>query len=418
MEYDASGVIFGKEAEKKLPAWRAYTKFIPLLLLPALGLSLNFPSAWLLFIALLLLVFGIQLAFLGDMDWWNKRRITLQWMLRVCSTVAEPDLQRFAVEAARLNRKLTQIRYTDFILPGSGAYFDWFTLANVAHYFRCMWLLTENRDLLQNCYLACANLEADLALATHASVQQSLCWARLHALKDIDLRDAVHPLMAGEAGQAEPLSLATCGDSIFLSGQNGVGKSTLLRTVGLNLLAAQAYGFCYADAASIPALPVRASMQNEDSLLAGESLYLAELRRARELLQFAQARPAGQGGIFLVDEIFRGTNYLESVSAAAAVLHELAGQGLVLVASHHLVLAALLRERYRAVYLSRAASETDQPGQAGRLLLQPGLLPAANGVALLEQQGFAADISANAGRAFQWLNAYLAHPPLQKDILQ
>src|SRR5205823_13548483 len=128
------------------------------------------------------------------------------------------------------------------------------------------------------------------------------------------LEAGVHPLV----DEADALSIALDGKGAFLSGQNGVGKSTFLRMLGLNLVAARAFGFCYAARASLPALPVAASMQNEASLLGGQSLYVAELARARALLAASAGRPM----ICLVDEIFRGTNHEESVSAAAAVLDE------------------------------------------------------------------------------------------------
>jgi hypothetical protein len=141
---------------------------------------------------------------------------------------------------------------------------------------------------------------------------------------------------------AVPLSIGLEGKGAFISGQNGVGKSAFLRTVGLNLVAARAFGFCYARQARLPALPVYASMQNEDSLLGGESLYVAELRRAKEPLAAAHGPRAC---VYLIDEIFRGTNHVESVSAAAAVLDVLAERGLVIVSSHNLVLVPLLAHR-------------------------------------------------------------------------
>jgi len=182
------------------------------------------------------------------------------------------------------------------------------------------------------------------------------------------------------------------GKGAFLSGRNGVGKSTFLRTVGINLLVARAFGFCYATSATLPALPVHASMRSEDSLLDGESLYLAELRRAKELLAASRREVPG---IFLVDEIFRGTNHLESVSAAAAVLDELASRALVLVSSHNLVLAPLLAHRLDPYFITRAAD--------GALTLAPGVLAHTNGISLLADHGFGAGIEANAARVCAWL---------------
>src|SRR5471032_1750263 len=99
-------------------------------------------------------------------------------------------------------------------------------------------------------------------------------------------------------------------------------------------------------------------------------------------------------------EIFRGTNHLESISAAAAVLHTLSQQGTVMVSSHNLVLASLLEERLTPWCVSRVGDG---------LQVAPGVLRETNGIALLAARGFDAAISAKAKRVFDWLSDYMAH---------
>jgi len=195
------------------------------------------------------------------------------------------------------------------------------------------------------------------------------------------------------------------GQGAFISGQNGIGKSTLLRTVGLNLIAARAFGFCYADRATAPPLPVYSSMQNEDTLSGGESLYLAELRRARELLALAGDGPA----IFIIDEIFRGTNHVESISVAGAVLHTLCQSGCVIVSSHNLVLAPLLAGTLAPWCVQRSG---------GQLHVQPGVLQETNGITLLAAQGFDAQISAKAVRIAGWLGEHMRNPASCDGVLR
>ena len=132
-------------------------------------------------------------------------------------------------------------------------------------------------------------------------------------------------------------------------------------------------------------------MQNEDSLLDGQSLYVAELARARELLALSGAGPL----ICLVDEIFRGTDHQESVAAASAVLDELAERALVVVSSHNLVLGPLLAHRLAPWRIVRE--------EGGGLLLEPGVLGQTNGVALLAQRGFDVAIQQKAERVAAWL---------------
>jgi DNA mismatch repair ATPase MutS len=134
-----------------------------------------------------------------------------------------------------------------------------------------------------------------------------------------------------------------------------------------------------------------------DSLLGGESLYMSELRRARELLD-ASGLPAG---ICLIDEVFRGTNHLESVSSAAAVLESLCERDLVLVSSHNLVLARILAGKLEAFRI-------DTTG--GHPVLQPGVLRDPNGIALLATQGFGARIERRAAEVARWLSEHLDEP--------
>ena len=128
---------------------------------------------------------------------------------------------------------------------------------------------------------------------------------------------------------------------------------------------------------------------------------MSEVRRAQELLAVSQ-QP--DGAIFIIDEIFRGTNHLDSVSAAAAVLDQLAARGMVLVSSHNLVLACLLG--HRLVPLRVTAPGDDK----ARLTIEPGVLERTNGLALLSRGGFDADVEANAAKVHDWLSGYLAQP--------
>lgn len=243
---------------------------------------------------------------------------------------------------------------------------------------------------------------ARIAALLASPAQQAVLEQAMQPLRTADREVAV--LLCGAAPPAPPwwsrwLLLQLDGRGAFISGQNAIGKSTLLRAMGLNLISARAFGFCYAQTAQVPMLPLYSSMQNEDSFDGGESLYIAELRRARELLALAEA---GAPALFLIDEIFRGTNHLESVAAAAAVLHSLAARHLVIVSSHNLVLGPLLEDCLAPWCVRR--------DEGGALLLAPGVLQATNGIALLAQRGFDAGITDKAGRVFDWLSTHMAQP--------
>lgn len=382
-----------EEQQAARPGWVSHLLWLPLLLAASIATALLLgPWGWIgVAIAMYCLV-TVRLRYEERVGLWARSTRALQMLLRACSLLDGSGLALAAAftgrgaAAGRLNRALTRSPLADAI-PDAAEYANWFLAADVRHYFRTVALVFGQRDFLRECYRLCAELEADVALARHLRETSTWCWADTRGQRTLQLDGGVHPLL----DDASPLSIALDGKGAFLSGQNGVGKSTFLRMLGLNLAAARAFGFCYARQASLPALPVVASMQNEDSLLAGQSLYIAELARARELLAAARTRPV----VCLVDEVFRGTNHEEAVSAAAAVVEELAAHALVVVSSHNLVLGSLLADQLAPWRIERVAE--------GCLQLEPGVLGRTNGVALLAAHGFDRAIQRKAEQVAAWL---------------
>jgi hypothetical protein len=370
---DVATLLF-VDTQPPRPDWVGWLLCLPVLL-PALLVA---PWGWVgAGVAMYFLVM-VHMRYQDRIVVWRRSLRALQMLLRACSlldgsglALGKPFTGRGA-QAGRLNRALNAAS-----VPGVSDYADWFAAADVRHYYRTLALVFGTRDFLRECYWLCAELDADVALARHLRDRPTWCWAARTGARTVAIDGGVHPLL----DEARGLSVRLDGKGAFLSGQNGVGKSTLLRMLGLNLVVARAFGFCYAQAARLPALPVVASMQNEDALLGGHSLYIAELVRARMLLARARGpRPV----VCLVDEIFRGTNHEESVSAATAVVDALARHALVVVSSHNLVLGSLLADALAPWRIVR--------GRDDNLVLEPGVLGRTNGVALLAEHGFDAAI--------------------------
>jgi hypothetical protein len=400
-EVEVAGVLFDPAWQAPpRPGWLAYAALLPIGLVAALAAVLWTPWAWLPFGLVMYWLMALQMRYTDRVGAWRRTTAALQMLLRAVSLLdgsGQPladDFSGHGARAGQVSRSLSRGLIAEAV-PDAAAYGDWFALANVKHYVRTLAIVSAERDFLRACYWLCADLEADVALARHLRGAASWCWASRTEGQALALEEGVHPLLEG----ASALSLSLDCKGVFVSGQNGVGKSTFLRMLGLNLVTARAFGFCYARSADLPALPVVASMQNEDSLLDGHSLYIAELARARELLAASARGPV----ICLVDEIFRGTNHEESVAAAAAVLDELAARALVVVSSHNLVLGPLLAHRLAPWRIVR----TDSDG----LRLEPGVLGQTNGVTLLAQRGFDAVIQRKAERVAAWLASNRGQTP-------
>lgn len=402
VDIEVSAPLFG-DALAPPPWWRRLLILPPLALLLSLAAALLFaPFAWAGVLAAWVTLMLLQLQFHERSKHWQRSVHTLQQLLLAHGRLGELDTpftqpwRQSARQAGAISRQLAPIRWIKMV-PLLSEYEDWFVLGDARRYFHSRKVLLRECDFIRQSFLSVAELEADLALARHLQGRAQFCWASPAPVgaRQLLAEGMLHPLLPA----AVPLSLVLDGRGAFISGQNGIGKSTLLRTLGLNLICARAFGFCHARSATLPRVAVYSSMQSEDSLVGGESLYLAELRRARELLALGQ----GDGeALFIIDEIFRGTNHLESISAAAAVLHTLAAQHLVIVSSHNLVLAPLLE-----AWLAPWCVQRDEHGV---LTLAPGVLAATNGIALLAERGFGSAIENKAASVFDWLSTHMAQP--------
>ena len=144
-----------------------------------------------------------------------------------------------------------------------------------------------------------------------------------------------HPLME----QGVPNSVRVDGRNILLTGSNMSGKSTFIRTLGVNAVLARTIHTVFAESWHAPLLEVRSSIGRADSLLDGTSYYRAEVDAVGAFFQAA----GRDQRLILIDELFRGTNSIERIAAARAVLAELdRGDAIVVIATHDVELLELL----------------------------------------------------------------------------
>ena len=152
-----------------------------------------------------------------------------------------------------------------------------------------------------------------------------------------DGRDLGHPLIPAARRVRNDVRLGGELRVLLVSGSNMSGKSTLLRTVGVNAVLALAGAPVCAEGLTVSVLAVGATLRIQDSLQAGKSRFYAELTRIREIVGLTSGpRPL----LFLLDEVFHGTNSHDRTVGAGAVVRGLIDRGAVgLVTTHDLALA-------------------------------------------------------------------------------
>jgi len=188
--------------------------------------------------------------------------------------------------------------------------------------------------------LAVGEFEALCALATYAYEQAQDPFPDITV--DGPLFDATavgHPLLPRARCVDNDVRLAADRAVLVVSGSNMSGKSTLLRTIGINAVLAQAGAPVRAQRLRLSPLTVGTAMRIADSLQAGTSRFYAEIQRLRQLVDLAQG---GRPLLFLLDEILHGTNSHDRRLGAEAVVRGLLARGAVgLITTHDLSLASI-----------------------------------------------------------------------------
>jgi DNA mismatch repair ATPase MutS len=207
--------------------------------------------------------------------------------------------------------------------------------------------------------------------------------------RSLQAAELFHPLLARPVAN----SLRVHGSSVLVTGSNMAGKTTFMRTLGVNAVLARTLHTVCAREWVAPPYRVRTSIGRADSLLEGKSHYLAEVESVHSLLR---AKGPGRQHLFLLDEMFRGTNTAERVAAAYAVLAYLArGVDLVVVATHDLELVGLLGDTFDAYHFrERIADDT----LSFDYTIRPGVSSTRNAIALLELKSYPEDVVADAIR--------------------
>jgi hypothetical protein len=173
---------------------------------------------------------------------------------------------------------------------------------------------------------------------------------------------------------------------LIVSGSNMSGKSTLLRSLGVNVVLAEMGAPVRATAFRVSPVGVGASIRVQDSLTDGRSRFLAEITRLKAIVDLAGAR---QGAVlFLLDEILGGTNSHDRRIGSEALLVGLVGTGAIgLVTTHDLALgeiAARMPDRARNVHFEDRFTDGHMTFD---YTLRDGVVRTSNAIALMRSIG-------------------------------
>ena len=195
------------------------------------------------------------------------------------------------------------------------------------------------------------------ALISVASFRESLPFYSLPELREteeafIEVKDVYHPLIV------EPVANSITEDrNVLITGSNASGKSTFLKTVAINAVLAQTVNTSISTFYRASFFQIYSSMALKDNLQGNESYYIVEIKSLKRILSHADEDIPM---LCFVDEVLRGTNTIERISASAQILKSLSKkQVLCFAATHDIELTHMLENEYSNYHFQEEIQEND-----------------------------------------------------------
>jgi len=228
------------------------------------------------------------------------------------------------------------------------------------------------------------NIDASISVASLRSGTMKTCLPVFTcAKKEVVVKNIYHPLI----DDCVRNSLSIRNKSILITGSNMSGKSTFLRTLVINSILAQTIHTCFADEFCSPVLRQFSSIRIDDDLFEGASYYFQEVNLMASLL--------GEVGgpyqnLFVLDEVFKGTNTVERIAAAKAILSYLnRNDNIVIVSTHDIELADMLEDEFDLYHFTETVEDNELRFDH---VIKGGQLKTRNAIRILELSNYPADI--------------------------
>ncbi len=198
-----------------------------------------------------------------------------------------------------------------------------------------------------------------------------------------------HPLLASTRLVRNDVRLGDTAQLLIVSGSNMSGKSTLLRSVGINGVLALAGAPVRATALRLTPLALGATLRVQDSIQDGRSRFYAEITRLRQLADLAAG---GTPLLFLLDELLHGTNSHDRLAGGTGVLQALVDRGAIgLVTTHDLALTAMAGALGTAAVNVHFEDTFEGDALHFDYRMRPGPVTRSNALALMRAVGLTVD---------------------------
>jgi hypothetical protein len=233
---------------------------------------------------------------------------------------------------------------------------------------------------------AVGELEALSSIAGYTAEHPDDVFPQLNAEGPLfEGKGIAHPLLPEHSVVRNDVRLDGELRMLLISGSNMSGKSTLMRSLGLNAVLAWAGAPVRAHALRISRVCVGASMRVQDSVLDGKSRFYAEITRLRQIVDMAGGEPTL---LFLLDELLSGTNSHDRLIGAEAVVRTLVRRVAIgLVTTHDLALAHIADDLAPHAMNVHFEDHIEDGRIAFDYRMRPGVVQKSNAIELMRSVG-------------------------------
>lgn len=351
---------------------------------------------------MLFILIGVFIANIG-IHYWNKRNLfqylgSIPQLLRLNSIAKEllkkdslknvnPNISKSISIIDKVRNRMSFFK-VESKLQGDLDVFFWGVLELIKILFLLEPLLlfgvlkqlnTKRREI-EEVFEFVGKIDSLISIASFRKGLDSYCIPVVSTDKRwIVAEDLYHPLIINCVKN----SIHVQGKSILLTGSNMSGKTSFIRTIGINVITGLTLNTCFAARFTTPRTCIHSAIRISDDLMNDKSYYFEEVLTIKDMIDKSSTY---KPNLFLLDEIFKGTNTIERVSAGKAVLSTLTkSENLVFVSTHDIELTNLLNEEYELYHFSEIIENNSVDFD---YKLKEGKLKNRNAIRILQINGY------------------------------
>jgi len=319
-----------------------------------------------------------------------------------CKTPENDSLKTCKILSERLNR-INEIKHLfrpfmagTFLISESartnsnplGIVFDYLRMifhVDIIKYNSMIGFIQEHADSAYELYDLIGELDCAITVNRAKSELSEynngrICNADLSDREDYCVSDIYHPLIENAV-----VNSFSGNKNVLITGCNASGKSTFLKTITVNAIIAQSFGFAFSESYMAPFYRIYSSMSLRDDIDAGESYFMAEIKSIKRIIDAATGDDDSRI-LCVIDEVLRGTNTVERIAASAEILKCLSNDRvLCFAATHDIELTELLKNEYDNYHFSEELTDDDVRFS---YLIEKGPARSRNAIRLLSLLGY------------------------------